>query len=108
MTPLKTYNKRKRSLEDTKTLREVAAVGQKLLDIQVNRTERLKYTPMFVWMCAIWLLFVATVLVLQGFSIGEFHLESSVLVALVAGTSVSVIGFVAAIIKHLFSSNNPK
>lgn len=100
--------KRHRTDEDLKELRGVANIGQSLLDKQVNREERLKYTPRFVLVCILWLLFVATVIVLQGFGYEGFHLEASVLVALVAGTSVSVISFVAVIIKYLFSSNEHK
>src|SRR5438477_9102855 len=52
--------------------------------------------------CAGWLLAVVLVLVLQGFHIGHFNLDNSVLIAFIGTTTADVLGLGYIVVNYLF------
>jgi hypothetical protein len=49
-----------------------------------------------------WLLFIAMVVILDGFHVRSFQLPSSVIITLIGSTTGAVIGIFLIIVRHLF------
>ena len=78
---------------------------QKFLDL-VDLGERKKYAFRIFALICVWLFALFVVLFFQGFSPWDFDLTNAVLLALIAGTTISVIGIFIIVAKYLFPSNS--
>lgn len=67
-----------------------------------NIENRKKYGYWIYSLVIGWLVVLATILFFHGFNLGGFALPDGVLTALIAGTTVKVIGLLAIIVNYLF------
>lgn len=67
-----------------------------------NIKNRKKYGYLIYYLVIGWLVILSTILFFHGFNFGGFALPDGVLIALIAGTTVKVIGLLAIIVNYLF------
>lgn len=68
------------------------------------RDLRKKYSGRFFWLTCGWLSLILLIVIAAG--LGWLELESSVLISLVAGTSVNIIGLAATVAFYLFGGKD--
>ena len=73
-----------------------------------NIKDRKKYGYLIYSLVIGWLVILSTILFFHGFNVGGFALPGGVLIALIAGTTVKVIGLLAIIVNYLFPKPNQK
>lgn len=71
-----------------------------------NIKDRKKYGYLIYSLVIGWLVILSTILFFHGFNVGGFALPDGVLIALIAGTTVKVIGLLAIIVNYLFPKPN--
>lgn len=71
-----------------------------------NIKNRKKYGYLIYYLVIGWLVILSTILFFHGFNFGGFALPDGVLIALIAGTTVKVIGLLAIIVNYLFPKPN--
>jgi len=67
-----------------------------------EQKQRRVYANRMFWLLCIWLIAVALIILLSGWSTWEFQLSDSVLITLITGVSVNVIGLFAIVVRYLF------
>lgn len=67
-----------------------------------NIKDRKKYGYLIYYLVIGWLVILSTILFFYGFNVGDFTLPDGVLIALIAGTTVKVVGLLAIIVNYLF------
>ena len=67
-----------------------------------NIKDRKKYGYLIYFLVIGWLVILSTILFFHGFNVSDFTLPDGVLIALIAGTTVKVIGLLAIIVNYLF------
>ena len=91
----------KRAREET--LRRLKHENKQL---KQDRRERRRYARQFFYLACSWVLFLATLLVFQGFqaysSISPFLLSDNVLIAVMGSTTVNVLGILYVVATYLF------
>jgi hypothetical protein len=70
--------------------------------ISLNTGHRDKWAKKLFPLCTGWLIAVVVVLVLQGFHLGGFHLDNSVLIAFIGTTTADVLGLGYIVVNYLF------
>ena len=75
---------------------------QSTRELEDLRGLRKKYASRVFGFMVAWTAVVAGLLILDGFSLWGFELDTTVLTTIIGGTTISVIGLVLAIIRGLF------
>ncbi len=83
------------SFDSTKQDEEITGLRQ-------DRKQRLKFGKWIFRLVCAWLGFVAVLIALSGWRLGNFTLSDSVLIALLGTTTVNVIGVLLAVTGYLF------
>jgi hypothetical protein len=86
---------------------ELALAEQQLLEIEEARDQRRKYARRIFRLVCCWLVLVGYTVIAQAFGVGfgqygRFHLDNSVLIALITTTTATVIGVFAIVLNYLF------
>jgi hypothetical protein len=64
--------------------------------------ERKKYAGRIFWMVVVWLAAIALVIVMEGFHLLGFYLDSSIVIALIGGTTTGIVGLFLIVARYLF------
>jgi len=99
-------NQSKIQEEVTKKRLENEGIKQDHADQIANRDMRFKYSKWVFGYLVGYSIVVGVILVLAGFKIGKFELDSDVLKFLVGSTAASAIGLVAAVTTGLFHTQS--
>jgi hypothetical protein len=100
--------------DDAKTRAELEAerLQEQVFDLQSDRAFREKYAPKILRLIQVWLSVVVAILLLDGVGIPSerwrvtFDLSDQVLLALIGGTTASVIGLLVIVITYIFPRRN--
>jgi hypothetical protein len=79
----------------------------RLKDREQDREERLRYAKRVFRLIVWWLVWVGSVVVVDGIEPLPFDLADAVIIALVGGTTASVIGIFLIIANYLFPRGTP-
>lgn len=76
-----------------------------LTSTQQDIAERRKYAGRVFWLVVFWIAGIFVLLLCEGFSsTTTFHLDDSVLIAAIGGTTINVIGIFIVVARYLFPS----
>ena len=70
---------------------------------QLDIKRRRRYSSFIPWVFAIWLLCTLATIIIEGFGLWGFDLPETVLIALVAASSGSVVSLLLIVARYLFS-----
>lgn len=75
-----------------------------IASLEQDTVARKTYANRIYWLAVIWLLAVLAILLIQGFGLWGYWkpLPDNVLIALVAGSTTSVLGILASVIAYIF------
>jgi len=89
-------------LESERLKAQIALLKAEVQDRDQDREERVKYANRVFRLLLVWLLWMGAVVVAQGVGPLPFHLAEAVIIALVGGTTASVIGIFLIVANYLF------
>lgn len=72
------------------------------LQLEQDLGERKKFAGRVYWMMVGWIASVLAIVVAQGLTLCGFHLDTTVLIALISGTTVNVLGIFVIVARYLF------
>ena len=81
---------------------ELELLREELANLKQGRTQRSLYGVFLPFLVVCWLVMVAVVLFLSGFSVSSFQLSDLVLTALIGTATASLIGIFAIVVRDLF------
>lgn len=86
---------------------------QKQLDKEQDRELRNEYSGKLFWLMAGWLVFVAKILILQGYLAGNgyitiFKLGEPILIALITTTTINVLGLFYIVSNNIFPKRHKR
>lgn len=94
-TPDAKYQEEKHQLEKEE-------IRARLKSFRQDTDERKKYAHRIFCLLCTWLICVGVILLLQGDMINGFELDKEIIVALIGGTTASVIGIFLIVAQYLF------
>lgn len=86
---------------------DLALAEEQIHELSQTRELRKRFARRVFYLVAFWLALVGYVVLAQGFGVGfgdygRFHLDNSVLIALITTSTATVIGVLAIVLNHFF------
>ncbi len=89
---------------DANTLKEQRYLEDAhLASFKQDTMHRAEYAPKIFWLVVAWMIGIFILLFFQGFHLFSFDLSNSVLVAVISGTTITVLGMFVVVAKYIFS-----
>ena len=89
---------------DPKTLGEQRYLEEAhLASFKQDTMHRAVYAPKIFWLVVAWMIGIFVLLFFQGFHFFSFDLSNSVLIAVITGTTATVLGMLVIVAKYIFS-----